>query len=258
MLCYCCVLGFLLFLWQSSPRNPSNRDAARSSPTFFPLPKNPTLAEALRYLLRAAGFCESFTFVCLLVILVEGIAVLNWESGPRGEARLLMWRLLVAYVSANHFLYLAHTACRSGALGNECPAGIGAWMVHNRAWAVHVVLFGEHRLADEVVHAGLCMALPVGAEAALHWYSLASHLLRYGGADGVVARKVPVLRGELSVDDLVDCVAHAVSGVRLLGTREFVVATLLWEAIRRWVFGKPLVIHHVLSCPPESAHAAAM
>jgi hypothetical protein len=250
VLCYSSLLGFMLFLWYESPNNPKNAQGDAACTICSRMQAHDvTYREFLRCALRAAGFFESFTFVCLFAVFLEGVAFMRWDK-YRGEIHWQMWRLLVAYVASNHFLYFVHTACDSNALGRACPTGIGSWMVESKTWVVHVVLFGEHRLADVVVHAGMCMSLPFHV-AALHWYSLTSHLLRYGGMPGIATNKVRAFRGFLSVDDIADCLAHTLSGARLLGFEKFVVAVFLWEAIRRWIFGRPLRIHHLPKCSSD-------
>lgn len=174
--------------------------------------------------------------MCIVVIVTEAFL---YALVPGSPVRARMWKMLVAYVSASHFNYAVHATLGSREAVRR-TAGIGGLLVGSREWFLHVLGFNEHRLSDVVVHAGMVLRHPFRLD---HWFALCAHVLRYGGDDGCLCRKVSILYGTLSLDDIIDCTGHSISGILLLGWDRMLLAIITVETFRRLLGGQP-GMHH--------------
>jgi len=171
--------------------------------------------------------------------LLLGLSVVSYIHFVKGNlAEHLLWRIVVAYVGANHFVYGLHNLLgRSAQIskGNQDIliklAGVGGMLKSKRA-ATWVWGFDEHRVSDVCMHLGMALSCPWRID---HWMELMSHMGKYAGIHVELIHHHHEDSG-LSLCDMVDVTAHCVSALSVLGFSYFLFAIILAEAFR-------LVIH---------------
>lgn len=233
---------------------------------------------SVRSFLWQIGFFEPFGLLTCLAMIEEAYLSLRYHA----YFKSLPWRCAVAYVSANHFLFGVHNVLDKGVTDESGPflkriksfcedeltaarhtfhehannsqdldngnttsqlAGVGGMLKveQQRAGFWHSLWsYNEHRLADCWVHLGMGLQSPYRVD---HWVALAFHLRKYSGHTIPEKFAVPLINRSLSLDNLVDCFAHSVSGLLVLGPAYFTLAVALAE-LQRLLLDMDVAAHH--------------
>uniref|UniRef100_A0A7S4CUN9 Uncharacterized protein n=1 Tax=Eutreptiella gymnastica TaxID=73025 RepID=A0A7S4CUN9_9EUGL len=242
------ILVTLIITWASE--NPYNARHHRrrtslcgiTGRTRWEMPQNPTLRDRFRWFLDAIGFFYGFGLVAAVTICLELFIYLEVVHPP--DQLNYPWLFIVGYVSSNHFLYALHhllgTCLHSKTLKDT--AGVGGFFLHSHRKSMRVFLFSEHKLADLWVHFGMAWRHPWRLD---HWLELWVHFMKY--CDRPVkplTRAVPLIHNAMPLDDCIDCLAHSVTGLLVLGPMRFAGCIVIAEAARI-MLKLDIAMHHL-------------
>lgn len=192
--------------------------------------------EGLRLVVREAlsqRLC-TFEYMGLLTILALSAELYLCIGYPQ-YFKSLAWKVVVAYVGSNHFLYGLHKTFPDLVIVEACVGSLlQAQETKRKGWTSFFCWnFSEHRLCDVWVHLGVAFARPWRVD---HWFALGLHILKYSGCDLPPALTFPVHLGTsvLHFDDLVDVLAHTITALSILGPAWFFAAVLAGE-FQRWI-----------------------